>query len=229
MIFARLPLFATIAVCCAGSVAAQRTPDLAPYLIGDRAAEIALARSAAPKQISESAAVLVLTKQGYVEAVRGTNGFTCMVQRSFFKSIGDRGFWDPAIRGPLCINPPAVRSVLAEFLKRGEWIMGGVSPTEIAKRTRQAYASHAFPMPAAGAMAYMLSPEQHLASDHPHWVPHLMFWVDRSLAASAWGLTDENNTIIDGTAGDTLSPYRLLLVPVRRWSDNKPAMPEGGR
>src|SRR5476649_284164 len=142
----RNAIIAALTLFAAGSLAAQQTPDLAPYLMKDRAAEIALARSAAPKIISDSATVLVLTKSGYVQAVKGTNGFTCMVQRSFFSRIGDPNFWDAANRGPLCLNPPAVRTLLPEFLKRGEWIMGRVSTSEIAKRTREAYAAHTFPM-----------------------------------------------------------------------------------
>ena len=73
-------------------------------------------------------------------------------------------------------------------------------------------------------MAYMLSPEQNLAPTNPHWVPHLMFYFDKSLPAAAWGLADGNSAMIDGT-GDPDWPVRLLLVPVRRWSDGKLAMP----
>jgi hypothetical protein len=223
----RLPLFAAAMLFAAQSIPAQQTPDLAPYLMTDRTAEIALARTAAPSSISDSAAVLVLTRTGYVEAARGTNGFTCMVQRSFFAPIGNASFWYPANRSPVCINPAAVRTMQPEILKRAEWIMTGVSPTEIAKRTREGYASHKFPMPAPGAMAYMLSPEQVLGPTNPHWMPHLMFWFDSSMPDAAWGLNDGNGAIIDGTtaAGNPDSPVRLLLIPVRRWSDGKPAMP----
>ena len=220
----RLPLLATAVLLAAQSTRAQQTPDLAPYLMTDRAAEIALARTAAPGNISDSATVIVLTKSGFVEAVHGTNGFTCMVQRSFFAGFSDPNFWYAENRSPLCINPPAVRTVLPEILKRGEWIMAGLSAKEVAKRTKDGYASHAFPMPAPGAMAYMLSPEQILAPTMPHWVPHLMFYFDTSLPAAAWGLGDANVTVIDAP-GDADSPIRLLLVPVRRWSDGKPAMP----
>ena len=60
-------------------------PTMAPldqYMIPDRASEIALARSAAPKSISGAAEVLVLGRDGYTTAVKGTNGFVCMAQRS---------------------------------------------------------------------------------------------------------------------------------------------------
>lgn len=222
-----LTIVAALAVCSAASLSAQRTRDLTPYLMSDRSAEIALARTAAPKSIADSAAVLVLTKTGYVNAARGTNGFICLVQRSFFAAIGDSSFWAPAIRAPICLNPPAVRTVLPEMLKRTEWIMAGASTDEVAKRTRRAYVSHELPRPAAGSMGYMLSPEQHLAEVNPHWVPHLMFWFDNSLPPGAWGLGDVNNTILDGTPRDSVSPIRLLLIPVRRWSDGTPALPTG--
>ena len=51
------------------------------YLM-ERNAEILLARSAAPDSISSDATILVLGRQGYETAVRGKNGFVCMVERS---------------------------------------------------------------------------------------------------------------------------------------------------
>lgn len=212
----------------AGPVAAQTAPDLTQYLIADRTAEIALARSAAPKSVSDLSTVLVLTKSGYVEAARGTNGFTCLVTRSFASAFNDPKFWNPANRGPQCLNQSAVRTVLPEMVKRAEWVMSGATKDDAAKKVQQGYASRTFPMPAPGAMAYMLSPDQHLGSDDSHWVPHVMFWFDKKQPAAAWGLGDANNTMIDGTATDPDSPVLLLLIPVRRWSDGKLAMPEGG-
>ena len=48
---------------------------LSEYLIPDRNAEIALARSAAPDSISHDAKVLVLGPHGYETAVEGKCGF----------------------------------------------------------------------------------------------------------------------------------------------------------
>src|SRR6266853_3888630 len=53
------------------------------YLIPDRNAEIALARSAAPDSISHDAKVLVLGPHGYETAVEGKNGFVCVVERAW--------------------------------------------------------------------------------------------------------------------------------------------------
>jgi hypothetical protein len=214
-----------ISLLVAGRAGAQ-VSDPASYLIADRAAEIAMARSAGPKAIADSATILVLTKTGFVEAVRGTNGFTCFVGRSFDSAFNDPNFWNPANRGPECLNPPAVKSVLREMLKRAEWVMAGATKDEIQKRDREGYAAHTLPVPAPGAMAYMLSPDQALASGNSHWVPHVMFWFDKS-HAPAMGLSDANTTMLDGTATDPDAPFLLLLIPVRKWSDGKLAMPEG--
>jgi hypothetical protein len=49
-------------------------------------AEILLAWSAAPDSISSDATILVLGRQGYETAVRGKNGFVCMVERAGWRS-----------------------------------------------------------------------------------------------------------------------------------------------
>jgi hypothetical protein len=214
----------TLASLIAGPMAAQQSHDLSPYLIADQAAEVALARSAAPKHVTDSAKVLVLTRTGYVEAARGRNGFTCLVMRSFLGGIDDPGYWSPKVRAPACFNPPASRTVLLETLKRAEWVMAGVSQKEIAARTDRAYASKQFPLPATGAMAYMLSPEQYLADQNPHWMPHVMFYYDRSLPAAAWGAGGMNAPIIDASFGTPHSPVQTLFIPVRQWSNGTPAM-----
>jgi len=70
-------------------------PKMAPveqYLM-DRDAEIALARSAAPASVSNDAEILLLGRHGYETAVKGTNGFVCVVQRSWTAGIDDPDFW----------------------------------------------------------------------------------------------------------------------------------------
>src|ERR1700756_5561869 len=84
-------------------------PAMAPlnqYLMADRNAEIAMARSAAPEEISRDATVMVLTEHGYVTAVEGKNGFVCVVERAWMSPDDSPDFWNPKMRGPLCFNPP---------------------------------------------------------------------------------------------------------------------------
>ena len=56
------------------------------YLMADRGAEIALARTAAPASISRDAEVLVLGRHGFESAVRGKNGFVCFVGRGWLSA-----------------------------------------------------------------------------------------------------------------------------------------------
>src|ERR1700723_2834692 len=75
---------------------------LSEYMMPDRKAEIALARSAAPDSISHDAKVLVLGPHGYETAVEGKNGFVCAVERGWMAPFDNPEFWNPKIRGPLC-------------------------------------------------------------------------------------------------------------------------------
>jgi hypothetical protein len=107
-------------------------PKMAPvdqYLIADRNAEIALARSAAPESISGKAEVMVLGRVGYEIAVPGTNDFVCIVERSWDAAIGDPNFWNPKIRGPNCFNAAAAKSSIA--LMKTRLALGGKSQVEI--------------------------------------------------------------------------------------------------
>ena len=64
------------------STAYPSMASIEPYLIPNRNAEIALARSAAPAAISSDAKILVLGRRGYDTAIEGKNGFVCLVERS---------------------------------------------------------------------------------------------------------------------------------------------------
>src|SRR5579864_2683254 len=87
--------------------AKAKYPSMAPleqYLMADRDAEIALARSAAPESISRDAEVMVLGRHGYETAIQGKNGFVCVVERSWTAPIDDPNFWNPKLRGPICFK-----------------------------------------------------------------------------------------------------------------------------
>ncbi len=82
--------------------AAARYSKMAPvdqYLIADRNAEIAMARSAAPPSISNDAEVMILGRRGYETAVKGKNGFVCVVERSWMSPFDFDQFWNPKMRG----------------------------------------------------------------------------------------------------------------------------------
>jgi hypothetical protein len=206
------------------ALGAQKVPDVTPYLTAVRADEVALARTAAPSDVSGKATVLVLTPKGYVEAARGTNGFTCIVMRSFAAAPGDPQFWNPHVSAPHCFNPPASRTVLPAMLAQIDWALAGATPAELKARIKKAYVEKRFVMPAAGAMTYMLSPKQHLSDADPHWLPHLMFYYDRALKATTFGAGGMTAPIVDASAGDPNGPVQVLYIPTHTWSDGTPAV-----
>ena len=130
-------------------------PAMAPlnqYLMPDEHSEIALARSAAPASISDGAEVRVLGREGYTTAVKGTNGFLCIVERSWGAATDDPGFWNPKVRGPICFNPPAARTVVPIFLMKTTLVLSGESKTAIAQATASALESGKLPALESGAM-----------------------------------------------------------------------------
>ena len=201
-------------------------PAMAPvgqYLIADAQEEIALARSAAPPSISAGAEVLVLGKQGYETVVRGRNGFVCFVERSWTAGFDDAEFWNPKLRAPNCFNPPAVRSVLPQYLKRTEWVLAGLGKAQMMDKARAAMASHMFGDPEAGSFSFMLSRQGYLSDDAAGpWLPHVMFFVPHG-QAEAWGAGLDASPIL-GADGRSFEPT-VLFIPVRRWSDGSPAPP----
>src|SRR5215470_8347482 len=80
------------------------------YLM-ERTAEITLARTAAPESISRDAEVMALGRHGFEIAVKGKNGFACIVERSW-TSAPDTDFWNAKVRTPICYNQAAAHSVL---------------------------------------------------------------------------------------------------------------------
>src|ERR1700735_724841 len=118
-------------------------PSMAPldqYLITDRDAEIALARSAAPESLSRDAEVLVLGRHGYETAVKGKNGFVCIVERSWTKEIDDSEFWNPKVRAPICFNAPAARFNVSLTIKKTELLLAGLSKAQMVDNINTAFA-----------------------------------------------------------------------------------------
>ncbi len=110
--------------------AATKMAPIDQYLMTDQSAEIALARSAAPESISREAEVLVLGRHGFETAIKGKNGFVCIVERSW-TSTADPDFWNPKVRTPICWNAAAARSILLRNIKRTEWILAGRTKAQV--------------------------------------------------------------------------------------------------
>ncbi len=144
--------------------------------MADRNAEIALARSAAPVAIARDAEVVILGHHGYETAIKGTNGFVCIVERSWMLPYDDPEFWDPQVRLPLCLNPPAGRSHLPLTLHQTELALSGLSKSHMFDRTKAAFDKNELPVPERGSMCYMMSKQQNFGPKYGNADPHLMFW-----------------------------------------------------
>ncbi len=198
--------------------AATPYPKMAPleqYLMtGD--AEIALASSAAPESISHEAEVLVLGRHGYETAVKGKNGFVCLVERGWTAPIDDPNFWNPKLRGPICLNPAAARSYLPLTIKKTEFILAGQSKAQMFESIKSGLDKKELPTPEVGAMAYMLAKEQYLGDSAQHWHPHLMFFLPLTDTAT-WGADLKGSPFFG--ASDPDDRLTIFFVPVAKWSD----------
>jgi hypothetical protein len=200
-------------------------PRMAPveqYLMADRNAEIALARTAAPDAVSRDATVMVLGPHGFETAAKGKNGFVCIVERSWNAPLDEPEFWNSKIRAPICFNPPAARSLLlAMSVKRAELVLAGLSKQEITDRFNSAFAKHEFPDFEAGSMCFMMSKQAYLGDFPSHDLAHLMLYAP-AMDPSNWGSGLPNSPVMYGSQQPP-EPYTEFVVPVGKWSDGTPA------
>ena len=203
----------------AKSPAKSRYPSsMAPleqYLM-DQNAEIALARSAAPDSISKDAEVMVFGPKGYEIAVKGHNGFVCIVHRSWASEADDPEFWNSNRRAPMCLNAAGARSYIPNTVMRTRLVLAGRSKDQMFAAVEVAIDKKELPPLEAGAMCYMLSKQGHLSDRDGHWHPHLMFFLP-SAEAATWGANLAGSPIFeDDDAADRMT---VMMVPVTTWSD----------
>ena len=202
-------------------------PRMAPldqYLM-ERNAEIAMARSAAPESISRDADVLVLGRHGYETAVKGKNGFVCVVERGWmgpFDGEFAANFWNPKLRGPLCFNPPAARSILPMTYKRTEMVLAGQSKAQIIEGIKT-FIKEKLPPPEPGAMSYMMSKEQYLSDEGQHnWIAHLMIYTPLMDSAVLGADLPHSPVMLNPQFRGDPEPIDVFMIPVGRWSDGTP-------
>ena len=202
-------------------------PTMAPlqqYLMPDQAAEIALARSAGPESISRDAEVLVLREHGYETAVHGSNGFVCLVERGWTAPLDNPDFWNPRLRGPLCLNAAAARTYLPITLMKTKLILEGKSAAAMSHAIESALDTRQLPPLEPGAMCYMLSKQQYLGDSGKNWHPHVMFFVAQGAAKdSDWGANLDASPVL--ASDDAQDRMIIFMIPVRTWSDRTPDSP----
>ena len=224
--FALLVVLATVYQAMAQD-AATAYPKMAPidqYLMADQSAEIALARSAAPDAISRDAEALVLGRHGFETAVKGKNGFVCIVGRGW-SSAADPDFWNPKVRVPMCVNAAAAHSYLLRITRITDLALAGRTLSQVNEAMAAAVASQELPPMEPGAMCYMMGKQGYGGDSAPHWPSHLMFFYSQTDPA-IWGANLPGSPVV--AVQDPQEQLTQFVIPVQRWSDgteDHPASP----
>ena len=198
----------------------ERMAPIDQYLMTDRNTEIAFARTAAPESISRDAEVLVLGRQGYETAVKGKNGWVCVVERSWMAPFDDPEFLNPDQRVPLCLNPPGARNHLPLTFKTTDLAMAGQSKTQMFDSIKAAYDKKELPLPEPGAMCYMMSKQQYFSRKVGNADPHLMFWFPQKDHLN-WGAEFPGSPV--DIHQYSPQPITEFDISVSKWSDGTAA------
>jgi hypothetical protein len=170
-----------------------------------REREIALARSAAPPAVSDSATIYVLGDSLYEVAVRGTNGNACFVSRDWMDSIE-----------PHCFDAEGAATVLQMEILKVEQFHQGRSAEEADRVVADALASGRLRLPRRPVMSYMMSAEQWLIDDERHvgghWHPHLMIYYPYITGTDLGLGSGDMKTAIVFDGG---KPWASIMIPLR--------------
>ena len=199
----------------------QNMAPIEQYLMADRDAEIALARSAAPESIARDAEVQVLARHGFETAVRGKNGFVCIVGRGW-TSAPDPDFWSPKVRVPMCVNAAAARSYLLRITKITEMALAGHTLAQVNQAIAAAIAKKELPPMESGAMCYMMSKQGYGGDSAPHWPSHLMFFYS-DVDPATWGANLPGSPVI--AVADPMEHLTQFVIPTQKWSDGTEDLP----
>ena len=212
VLFLLLISFAAIGV----TAQEAKYPPLSEYLM-PQDAETALAKSAAPDNISGRATIKVLTPSGFRVVHEGDNGFVCMVMRGFAAptytppQLRDL-VYDAALRAPICFDPSAARTVMPFYELRTKLGMEGKAPEQIAAGLQAAYARGELPKRNEVSFAYMWSANQNLGGGVGHWHPHMMvftpYYENSMLGNNPFGAP------LPLVTDDAGTPFAVVVIPV---------------
>ena len=200
------------------SAAAQDTPQepLREVHLVDastpRERQIELALSAAPTEVSSKAAVHVLGSKGYEKIREGTNGFSCLIERSFAGTTQTSS-------APACFDAEGSRTIMLTYLRREELRAQGKSEAEIKDDIAKGYKDGRFKAPGPGFL-YMMSNENYFydsGSKESSFVPpHLMFYAPNKTAQDV-GYESVSPTMVPFlTTGSGIGAESLLVVLAKK-------------
>jgi len=161
----------------ASSLVAQQPADsvkLPAVLRVPEEREIALARSAAPPAVADSAEVWVLREGRYEKVVNGTNGYGCIVQRG----MGGQSLI------PRCDDPSGVDALFPVYQLLEKMRHEGRTYGEFRRALTAGYSSGTLHAPKHGGFSYMYSGDAFFVTSTGQKVdftPHVMvYWPNCS-------------------------------------------------
>ena len=182
-----------------------------------RSQEIALARSAAPANIGDSATVYVFTESGFVVAERGTNGAACYVSRS----------WPTSIE-PHCFDAEGAASMMRIHMREVELLHRGLTPDAAQREMAPDILSGKLRLPTKPAMSWMFSAEQKLIGDTGEpagrWRPHIMIYYP--YLAPMPGGDGGAPTFLGGMVSGAGTSQSSIIIPVSDFVHLKHKPPE---
>jgi hypothetical protein len=209
-------VFVPVAVGQTSKSQALKYPPIEGYLM-PQGSEIALAKSAAPANISDHATIKVLTTSGFKVVHQGDNGFVCVVMRGFsaptytpaqFRDL----VYDAALRAPICFDPKAAKEVMPYYELRTTLAMQGKNPDQIGEGVQAAYARGELPKRDGVSFAYMWSADQNLGTGIGHWHPHMMVFAPYYENSMVGGNTF--GALLPQVSDDAETPFSVVVIPV---------------
>jgi hypothetical protein len=195
----------------------KKYPAMTEFMM-PRDAEIALARSAGPDNISSRATIKILTASGFKVAIEGDNESACMVLRGWgaptynpehfrdFIYVGD-------LRAPICFDPVSARTMMPYYELRHKLGLEGKTADEIAKGIEVAYARGELPK-IEPSIGYMLSRNMYLGPHlgHGFVYPHIMLFLPYYTNAMLGG--NERRSGLPFLSDDSGTPFSVTVIPL---------------
>ena len=201
-------------------VTPSRAQDAGRYPVKPRSlpdsAEIALAMSAAPEEVSSRADIYALRGTRFEKIRPGTNGTACMVARDYH----------PGSLYPICFDQEGARTLMLREMREVSLRAEGVPESQIVSMVQQELASGKLPRATKTALAYMMSPRQVLYSSADssgrhvgQWHPHVMM-ANVGISKEQLGLSSRYLYLQAGGEAGSLHEFVVLTAV---WSDGQPA------
>lgn len=133
-----------------------------------QACEEALALSALPKHLRQSASVYVLKEGKYRKTINSKGGYNCLVERNHAKAIV-----------PQCVTPNGSKEILPTLKLRTEMIYQGKSDSEVKNWLKHKAAKGEIPQPKGYGINYMMSKYNRIFNNNKlqQFPAHVMFFA----------------------------------------------------